>query len=62
VIDPSVLHLLLLAVTGWLDRRERAAIAQIFRSTQMWPDSAMSKWMVPVELQGSGDWSYAASR
>jgi hypothetical protein len=31
VIDLSVLHLLLLAVTGWLDRRERRRFAYLRR-------------------------------
>jgi hypothetical protein len=35
VIDPSVLHLLLLAVTGWLDRRERAAIAYLMEENRL---------------------------
>jgi transposase InsO family protein len=35
VIDPSVLHLLLLAVTGWLDRRERDTIAYLIEENRL---------------------------
>jgi transposase InsO family protein len=34
VIDPSVLRLLLLAITGWLDRREREALAYLIEENR----------------------------
>jgi hypothetical protein len=35
VIDPSAFHLLLLAVTGWLDGREREAIAYLIEENRV---------------------------
>jgi len=35
VIDPSAFHLLLLAVTGWLDCREREAMAYLIEENRL---------------------------
>jgi hypothetical protein len=35
VIDVSVLRLLLLAITGWLDRREREALAYVIEENRL---------------------------
>jgi transposase InsO family protein len=35
VIDPSALHMLLIVLTGWLDRRERAALAYLIEENRL---------------------------
>jgi len=35
VIDVSVLRLLLLAITGWLDRQEREALANLIEENRI---------------------------
>ena len=36
-MDPSALRMLLMAVTGWLDRREREALAYLIEENRLLP-------------------------